>query len=174
MVSTTEIRIPPFTLRTISATVSSSPTTKVRVGHPKSWPPLPSCTGTVVPAASGMRRTNVVTGALFLAAMFLTPLVSLVPFEAVAPAMVVVGFLMARNVVDIDWQDWGVAVPSFLTFAVMPFTYSIADGIGAGFVSYVFIRLVQGRAKDIHPLMYVVALAFVMFFGVGVIEGWAA
>ena len=88
--------------------------------------------------------------------------------------MVVVGFLMARNVVDIDWQDWGVAVPSFLTFAVMPFTYSIADGIGAGFVSYVFIRLVQGRAKDIHPLMYVVALAFVMFFGVGVIEGWAA
>ena len=131
-----------------------------------------SSTGIADGARTGL--ANVVTGALFLAAMFLTPLVSLVPFEAVAPAMVVVGFLMARNVVDIDWQDWGVAVPSFLTFAVMPFTYSIADGIGAGFVSYVFIRLVQGRAKDIHPLMYVVALAFVMFFGVGVIEGWAA
>ena len=131
-----------------------------------------SSTGIADGARTGL--ANVVTGALFLAAMFLTPLVSLVPFEAVAPAMVVVGFLMARNVVDIDWQDWGVAVPSFLTFAVMPFTYSIADGIGAGFVSSVFIRLVQGRAKDIHPLMYVVALAFVMFFGVGVIEGWAA
>ena len=75
--------------------------------------------------------------------------------------------------VAIDWADLGVAIPAFLTFAVMPFTYSIANGIGAGFVSYVFIRLVQGRAKDVHPLMYVVALAFVAFFGIGVIEGWA-
>ena len=98
--------------------------------------------------------------------------VEVVPFEAVAPAMVVVGFLMARNVVHIDWSDWGVSVPAFLAFAVMPFTYSIANGIGAGFVSYVFIRLVQGRAKDVHPLMYVVALAFVLFFGIGVVEGW--
>ncbi|MBO4145491.1 NCS2 family permease [Kocuria rhizophila] len=130
-----------------------------------------SSTGIADGARTGL--ANVVTGVLFLAAMFLTPLVNVVPFEAVAPAMVVVGFLMARNVVAIDWADLGVAIPAFLTFAVMPFTYSIANGIGAGFVSYVFIRLVQGRAKDVHPLMYVVALAFVAFFGIGVIEGWA-
>ena len=88
--------------------------------------------------------------------------------------MVVVGFLMAKNVVHIDWEDWGVSVPAFLTFAVMPFTYSIAHGIGAGFVSFVFIRLVQGRWRDVHPLMYVVAGAFVVFFGIAVIEGWTA
>ncbi|WP_199712212.1 NCS2 family permease [Kocuria tytonis] len=130
-----------------------------------------SSTGIADGARTGL--ANVVTGVLFLAAMFLTPLVNVVPFEAVAPAMVVVGFLMAKNVVNIDWEDWGVSIPAFLTFAVMPFTYSIANGIGAGFVSYVFIRLVQGRARDVHPLMYVVALAFVAFFGIGVIEGWA-
>ncbi|MBD2761939.1 NCS2 family permease [Kocuria sp. cx-116] len=131
-----------------------------------------SSTGIADGARTGL--ANVVTGIMFLLAMFLTPLVNVVPFEAVAPAMVVVGFLMAKNVVHIDWEDWGVSVPAFLTFAVMPFTYSIAHGIGAGFVSFVFIRLVQGRWRDVHPLMYVVAGAFVVFFGIAVIEGWTA
>ncbi|MDO5619217.1 MAG: NCS2 family permease [Kocuria sp.] len=130
-----------------------------------------SSTGIAEGARTGL--ANVVTGLLFLLAAFITPLVEVVPFEAVAPAMVVVGFLMAKNVVRIDWDDWGIAVPAFLTFVVMPFTYSIADGIGAGFISYVFIRVVQGRIKEIHPLMWVVALAFVVFFSTGVIEGWA-
>lgn len=127
-----------------------------------------SSTGIADGARTGL--ANVVTGVLFLAAMFITPLVTVVPFEAVAPAMVIVGFLMASQAAHIDWQDWGVALPSFLTFAVMPFTYSIADGIGAGFISYAFIRLIQGRAKEVHPLMWLVAGAFVVFFGVGVIE----
>ncbi|MCJ8504701.1 NCS2 family permease [Kocuria flava] len=131
-----------------------------------------SSTGIADGARTGL--ANVVTGVLFLLAMFVTPLVNVVPFEAVAPAMVVVGFLMAKQVVRVEWDDWGLAVPSFLTFAVMPFTYSIADGIGAGFVSYVFIRMVQGRAKEVHPLMYVVAASFVVFFGKGVVEGWLA
>lgn len=131
-----------------------------------------SSTGIADGARTGL--ANVVTGVLFLLAMFLTPLVNVVPFEAVAPAMVVVGFLMAQNVVHIDWADWGVAMPAFLTFAVMPFTYSIADGIGAGFVSYVFIRVIQGKAREVHPLMYVVAAAFVLFFGMGVINGLMA
>ncbi|GAA3709986.1 NCS2 family permease [Zhihengliuella alba] len=113
---------------------------------------------------------SIVTGILFLLAMFLTPLVHLVPFEAVAPALVVVGFMMITQVVKIDWSDWGVALPAFLTFALMPFTYSIANGIGAGFVAFVFLRAVQGRAREIHPLMWVVAAAFVLFFGIGVIE----
>ena len=113
---------------------------------------------------------SIVTGVLLLAAMFLTPLIHLVPFEAVAPALVVVGFMMITQVSKIDWQDWGVALPAFLTFVLMPFTYSIANGIGAGFIAFVFIRTVQGRAREIHPLMWVVAAAFALFFGIGVIE----
>lgn len=113
---------------------------------------------------------SIVTGVLFLLAMFLTPLINMVPFEAVAPALVAVGFLMISQVTKIDWKDPGLAIPAFLTFVMMPFTYSIANGIGAGFIAYVFIRTVQGRAKEIHPLMWVVAAAFVVFFGIGVIE----
>lgn len=113
---------------------------------------------------------NVVTGVLFLLAMFLTPLIYLVPFEAVAPALVVVGFMMASQVGRIDWTDIGIALPAFLTFALMPFTYSIANGLGAGFVSFTLIRLVQGRGKQVHPLMYAVAGAFVLFFAIGAIQ----
>lgn len=113
---------------------------------------------------------SLVTGLLFLAAMFLTPLIYLVPFEAVAPALVVVGFMMIAQVSKIDWNDWGLALPAFLTFTLMPFTYSIANGIGAGFIAYVFIRTAQGRAREVHPLMWVVAAAFVLFFGIGLIE----
>ena len=116
---------------------------------------------------------SVVTGLLMIVAMFLSPLIYLVPFEAVAPALVVVGFMMITQVSKIDWNDWGIALPAFLTFTLMPFTYSIANGIGAGFISYVFIRATQGRAKEIHPLMWVVSAAFVLFFGIGLIEMWA-
>jgi len=115
---------------------------------------------------------SVVTGLLMIVAMFLSPLIYLVPFEAVAPALVVVGFMMITQVSKIDWNDWGIALPAFLTFTLMPFTYSIANGIGAGFISYVFIRATQGRAKEIHPLMWVVSAAFVLFFGIGLIEMW--
>lgn len=118
-------------------------------------------------ARTGM--ASVVTGLMLLVAMFLTPLIYLVPFEAVAPALVVVGFMMVSQVSKIDWSDWGIALPAFLTFTLMPFTYSIANGIGAGFISFVFIRTAQGRAKEIHPLMWVVAAAFVLFFGIGLI-----
>ncbi|MGM0930196.1 MAG: NCS2 family permease [Actinomycetota bacterium] len=113
---------------------------------------------------------NVVTGLLFLLAMFFTPLISLVPFEAVAPALVVVGFMMVAQVGKIDWADWGVAIPAFLTFTLMPFTYSIANGLGAGFIAYVLVRTFQGRAREIHPLMWIVAAAFVLFFGMGPVE----
>ncbi|MGH3654011.1 NCS2 family permease [Glutamicibacter sp.] len=116
---------------------------------------------------------SVVTGLLMIVAMFLSPLIYLVPFEAVAPALVVVGFMMITQISKIDWNDWGIALPAFLTFTLMPFTYSIANGIGAGFISYVFIRATQGRAKEIHPLMWVVSAAFVLFFGIGLIEMWA-
>ncbi|MFP5367696.1 MAG: solute carrier family 23 protein, partial [Actinomycetes bacterium] len=113
---------------------------------------------------------SIVTGLLFLVAMFFTPLINLVPFEAVAPALVVVGFMMVSQVGKIDWQDWGIAIPAFLTFTLMPFTYSIANGLGAGFIAFVLIRTVQGRIKEIHPLMWAVAGAFLLFFAVGPIE----
>ncbi|MHA7190168.1 NCS2 family permease [Arthrobacter sp. MDT2-16] len=113
---------------------------------------------------------NVVTGLLFLLAMFFTPLISLVPFEAVAPALVVVGFMMVSQVGRIDFDDWGVALPAFLTFTLMPFTYSIANGLGAGFIAFVLIRAIQGRGREVHPLMWAVAAAFVVFFGIGPIE----
>ncbi|MCP3425885.1 NCS2 family permease [Rothia sp. AR01] len=129
-----------------------------------------SATGIGEGARTGL--APVVTGALFLVATFISPLVNIVPFEAVAPALVIVGFLMVRQAVNVEWNDWGLGIPAFLTIAMMPFTYSIAHGIGAGFVSYAFIRLAQGRGREVHPLMYVVSAAFLLYFGMGVIDGW--
>lgn len=114
--------------------------------------------------------TSVVTGVLFLGALLLTPLVSLVPSEAAGPALVVVGALMIRQVKDIDFTDVGVAVPAFLTMTLMPFTYSITNGIGAGFVSWVAIRVAQGKARQIHPLMWAVSAAFVVYFGINLVK----
>jgi adenine/guanine/hypoxanthine permease len=93
-----------------------------------------------------------------------------VPVEAAAPALVIVGALMMMQVKEIDFGDFSVALPAFLTIVVMPFTYSIANGIGAGFVSYVLLRALTGRAKNVHPLMWVVAAAFVVYFAIGPIR----
>ena len=131
---------------------------------------------TYIESAAGVgegARTGVaslVTGGLFLLAIFLTPLVSVVPFEAATPALVVVGFLMTTQVRNIDFGDYATAVPAFLTMVVMPFTYSITNGIGAGFVSYVVIRLAQGKARLVHPLMWVVAALFVVYFALAPLE----
>lgn len=107
---------------------------------------------------------SVVTGVLFLAATFLSPLVSVVPYEAATPALVVVGFLMMQQVTGIDWEDMEIAIPAFLTIVLMPFTYSISVGIGAGFVSYVVVKLARGKAREIHPLLWLVGLLFVVYF----------
>ena len=109
---------------------------------------------------------SVVTGVLFLGAMFFTPLVQVVPFEAATPALVIVGFLMVTQVRSIDFTDYGLAIPAFLTIVVMPFTYSISNGIGAGFVSYVLIQAVTGRARAVHPLLWVVAALFLVYFAI--------
>jgi AGZA family xanthine/uracil permease-like MFS transporter len=113
---------------------------------------------------------SVVTGVLFLLALFLTPLVSVVPFEAATPALVIVGFLMAIQVRAIDVGDFAIAIPAFLTIVLMPFTYSITNGIGAGFVSYAVIRAAQGRAREVHPLLWVVAALFVLYFAIAPLE----
>jgi AGZA family xanthine/uracil permease-like MFS transporter len=108
----------------------------------------------------------VVTGVLFLFAIFLSPLAAIIPAQATAPALVVVGFLMIRAVREIPWDDVEIAIPAFLTMVLMPFTYSITNGIGAGFVAYVFIKFARGRSKEVHPLMYVAAGAFVIYFSI--------
>ena len=115
---------------------------------------------------------SVVTGICFLLATFLSPLVAVIPYEAATPALVIVGFLMMTQVKDIDWQDLGIAIPSFLTIILMPFTYSISVGIGAGFVSHVVIRWVQGRRKEIHPLLLLVAGLFMIYFLASPINTW--
>ncbi|WP_290860311.1 NCS2 family permease [Hamadaea sp.] len=112
---------------------------------------------------------SVVTGVLFLLAMFLSPLVTVVPFEAAATALVIVGFLMMTGVRQIDWTDYEIAIPAFLTIVLMPFTYSITNGIGGGVVSFVLIKAAKGKARDVHPLLWGVAALFVLYFLRGVI-----
>ncbi len=112
---------------------------------------------------------SVVTGIAFLLSLFLAPLVKLVPSEAAAPALVFVGFLMLSQVIHVDWTDPEEGFPAFITMIAMPFTYSITVGIGAGFIFYVLIKLVRGKAREVHPLLFAVAAAFVLFFAEGVI-----
>lgn len=107
-----------------------------------------------------------VTGLLFLLSMVFAPLVKIIPNEAAVPALVLVGFLMMQQVKGIDWDDLEIAIPAFLTIILMPFTYSITVGIGAGFIAYVFIKAVRGKTASIHPLMWLVSALFVLYFAI--------
>ncbi|WP_372500155.1 NCS2 family permease [Sphaerisporangium perillae] len=113
---------------------------------------------------------SVVTGILFLLAVFLSPLVNVVPYEAAAPALVVVGFLMMTAIKAIDFNDYEIAIPAFLTIVLMPFTYSISNGIGAGFITYVLIKAIKGKSSEVHPLMWIVAALFVVYFALGPVK----
>jgi AGZA family xanthine/uracil permease-like MFS transporter len=110
--------------------------------------------------------TAVVVGGLFALSIFLAPLAAIIPPQATAPALVVVGFLMMTGVRFIPWDDLEVALPAFLTIVLMPFTYSITNGIGAGFVTYAFIKVTRGKGKDVSPMMYIAAAAFVVYFAI--------
>ncbi|MBV2363933.1 NCS2 family permease [Streptomonospora nanhaiensis] len=112
----------------------------------------------------------IVTGLLFLVATLFSPLVELVPFEAATPVLIIVGFMMMTQVTKIPFQNYAIGIPAFLTIVVMPFSYSITNGIGVGFISYVVIRTAQGRLRDVHPLLWVVSAAFVVHFALGPIE----
>ena len=113
---------------------------------------------------------NLVTGGLFLVALFMTPLVRVVPSEAASPALVVVGFILMAQVRDIPWDDVEVALPAFLTIILMPFTFSITNGIGAGFVSLVVIKAFRGKARDVPWLLWVVSALFVVYFAIDPVE----
>lgn len=123
---------------------------------------IDSAAGIADGARTGL--ANLVTGVLFLAAMFLTPLYSIVPIEAAAPVLVVVGAMMMSQIKDIDFSDFTIALPAFMTIVVMPFTYSIANGIGVGFIAYVLMAIAAGRAKSVHWLLWLISGLFIVYF----------
>jgi adenine/guanine/hypoxanthine permease len=108
--------------------------------------------------------TSVVTGVLFLIAIVLAPIAGIVPSQATAPALIIVGFLMFTLIRDIPVTDIDDGLPALLTMILMPLTFDITIGIGAGFISWVLIRVLRGRAREVHPLMWVVSIAFIVFF----------
>ena len=131
---------------------------------------IESASGVGEGARTGL--ASIVTGVLFLLATFLTPVVAAIPSEAAVPALVLVGFLMMQQVTGIAWDDIEIAIPAFLTIVLMPFTYSITVGIGAGFLAYVLIKVMVGKVRAVHPLMWVVAALFVVYFAIEPITSW--
>ncbi|HEX2221209.1 MAG TPA: NCS2 family permease [Candidatus Limnocylindria bacterium] len=118
--------------------------------------------------------TAVVVGILFLLAILIAPIAGIVPAQATAPALVIVGFLMFTIAREFEWGDIDEMFPVLVTAIVMPLTFTITTGIAAGFVTYVFLKLVRGRAGEIHPLLWVVAIAFLLFFAVPWLQGLIA
>jgi AGZA family xanthine/uracil permease-like MFS transporter len=125
---------------------------------------IESASGVGEGARTGL--ASIVTGLMFLLATIFTPLVEIIPNEAATPALVLVGFLMMTQVKSIEWDNPEMAIPAFLTIILMPFTYSITVGIGAGFVAWVLIKLVRGKAAQVHALMWVVSGLFVVYFAI--------
>jgi len=113
---------------------------------------------------------SVVTGLLFVVALFLTPLVEVVPYEAASPALVLVGFLLMMQVRHIPWTDLDLAIPAFLAIVLMPFTFSITNGIGAGFIAYVAIKVARGRWREPGLLLWMIAALFVVYFAIDPVE----
>jgi AGZA family xanthine/uracil permease-like MFS transporter len=103
-------------------------------------------------------------GALFLLAMWFAPLASVVPPQATAPALIIVGFHMMGLAREIPWDDYEESVPAFVTMLAMPFTWSITNGIGAGFITYLALKATRGKAGRVHWMMWLVGAAFVLYF----------
>ncbi len=126
---------------------------------------------TYIESAAGIEEggrtgmTALVTGFLFLAiGLFIAPLAGAIPSFATAPALVIVGYYMLSAIKEVDFTDATEAIPAFLVLITIPYTYSIADGIGMGFISYTIIKAASGRWKEVHPLMYILALVFLGYF----------
>lgn len=126
---------------------------------------------TYIESAAGIEeggRTGfvaVVVGLLFLAiGLFVSPIAEIIPSFATAPALIVVGFLMLNVLQNLDFGDYTESLPAFFVLATIPYTYSIADGIGVGFISYCILKLIAGRAREVHPLLWILAGIFVVYF----------
>ncbi|MDO4567571.1 MAG: NCS2 family permease [Clostridia bacterium] len=114
--------------------------------------------------------TSAVVGVLFLIAIVLAPFVGIIPGAATAPALIIVGVLMMRSVTRIEWDDIEIAIPAFLTIAMMPFAYSISDGIGFGFISYTIIKMSRGKFKEVPVLLYVLSALFIVMYVLKIIN----
>ena len=123
---------------------------------------IESAAGVSEGAKTGL--ASVTTGVCFLLALFFAPVAGVVPAQATAAALIVVGYLMCKIVREIPFGDLEEGFPALLTLAVMPFTYSITNGIGAGFIAYCFVKLVRGKGAQVHPMMYAATLAFLVYF----------
>ena len=119
-----------------------------------------SSTGISEGARTGL--SSLVVGVLFLLACLLAPVAGIIPSAATAPALIIVGVLMLKGAASIDWNDLECAIPAFLTISMMPFAYSISDGIGFGFISYSVIKLARGKAKEVPVLVYIIAVLFIL------------
>ncbi len=119
-----------------------------------------SSTGISEGARTGL--SSVVVGVLFLVACLLAPVAKIIPSAATAPALIIVGVLMIKGATEVNWGDFEEACPAFLTIAMMPFAYSISDGIGFGFISYSVIKLARGKAKDVPLLVYIISVLFIL------------
>lgn len=132
-----------------------------------------SNTTTYIESAAGISAggrtglTSVVTAALFILCLFISPLAGVVPAAATAPALIVVGILMMESIAKVKWSEFEDAVAAFFTAVVMPFTYSIANGVAVGFIFYVITKIAKGKANQVHPIMYIVTLLFVINFIIG-------
>jgi AGZA family xanthine/uracil permease-like MFS transporter len=118
-------------------------------------------------AGEGARTglASIVTGLVFVVALFLTPVATMVPAQAATPALVAVGFLiLAGSIRDIDWSDFTIAIPAFLTMLLMPFTYSITNGIGIGFLAFCLLRLAAGRGREVPVALYAVSAVFAFYY----------
>ncbi|AOL33242.1 NCS2 family permease [Geobacillus sp. G4] len=123
---------------------------------------IESSAGVAAGGRSGF--SAVVTGILFLLALFFSPLLSVITAPVTAPALIIVGVLMASSIGEIDWKKFEVAVPAFFTLITMPLSYSIATGIAVGFIFYPITMILKGRGKDVHPLLYVLFVVFICYF----------
>lgn len=123
---------------------------------------IESASGIAAGARTGF--ASIVTAILFLIALLFSPLLTVVTAAVTAPALIIVGVLMASSIADIDWKKFEIAVPAFFTMIAMPLTYSIATGIALGFIMYPITMLCKGRAKEVHPIMYVLLVVFVLYF----------
>lgn len=130
---------------------------------------------TYVESSSGIAEggktglTSLTTGICFLLAIVAMPLLGFVPTGATAPILIIVGVMMCGSLKEIDWADIEIAIPAFFTLVMMPFGYSIADGIAFGCISYTVIKIVRGQAAKVHPVMYVISILFLLRYIIQVI-----
>lgn len=123
-----------------------------------------SLSGASVGAKTGF--SSVVVGGLFLVSLFFSPLLTVITSAVTAPALIIVGSLMCSSLKEIEWERAEIAIPSFLTILLMPLTYSIGEGIACGFLTYVILMIFKGKAKKVNPVMYVLALLFIIYFAI--------